>query len=151
MTYGVHKLAIAAILVALPIAASSKSSPSSGSQRTARTHITRTSAAHRNDSRSSKTRRLRGQQAIDPTRVREIQSALIRERYLEGDANGIWDTRTKAAMTRFQNDNGWQTRKVPDSRAIIKLGLGPDRADLINPDTAFTKPQPTGKGGAQQP
>jgi hypothetical protein len=53
-------------------------------------------------------------------------------------------------MEKFQADNGWQTKKVPDSRAIIKLGLGPDRADLINPDTAFVMPLPSGKGGATQ-
>jgi len=29
-------------------------------------------------------------------------------------------------MQKFQADNGWQTKLVPDSRAIIKLGLGPD-------------------------
>jgi hypothetical protein len=36
-------------------------------------------------------------------------------------------------MMRFQNDNNWQTKVMPDSRALIKLGLGPKRADLINP------------------
>jgi hypothetical protein len=29
-------------------------------------------------------------------------------------------------MEKYQADNGWQTKLVPDSRAIIKLGLGPD-------------------------
>ncbi len=28
-------------------------------------------------------------------------------------------------MQKFQSDNGWQTKLMPDSRAIIKLGLGP--------------------------
>jgi hypothetical protein len=28
-------------------------------------------------------------------------------------------------MQKFQADNGWQTKLIPDSRAIIKLGLGP--------------------------
>jgi hypothetical protein len=28
-------------------------------------------------------------------------------------------------MTKVQADNGWQTKLVPDSRALIKLGLGP--------------------------
>ena len=102
----------------------------------------RRTAAH------SKSRRKRGQQVIDPVRVREIQAALIREKYLQGQPNGIWDARTKAAMVRYQSENGWQTKKLPDSRAIIKLGLGPDHADLINPDTAFIQPLP-GKGGSQ--
>jgi hypothetical protein len=28
-------------------------------------------------------------------------------------------------MQKVQSDNGWQTRITPDSRALIKLGLGP--------------------------
>jgi hypothetical protein len=31
-------------------------------------------------------------------------------------------------MEKLQADNGWQTKLVPDSRAIIKLGLGPSTA-----------------------
>jgi hypothetical protein len=30
-------------------------------------------------------------------------------------------------MQKFQSDNGWQTKLMPDSRAIIKLGLGPSQ------------------------
>jgi peptidoglycan hydrolase-like protein with peptidoglycan-binding domain len=67
-----------------------------------------------------------GQQNIDSDRVREIQQALIREKYLDGEPTGYWDTQTQTAMSRFQNDNGWQTKVTPDSRALIKLGLGPN-------------------------
>jgi peptidoglycan hydrolase-like protein with peptidoglycan-binding domain len=77
----------------------------------------------------------RGQQGIEGERAREIQEALIRANYLQGDANGVWDQRTKEAMTRFQQDNGWQTKVIPDSRALIKLGLGPKHANLLNPRT----------------
>jgi len=35
-------------------------------------------------------------------------------------------------MTKFQADQGWQTKLTPDSRALIKLGLGPDHSDAIN-------------------
>lgn len=31
-------------------------------------------------------------------------------------------------MQKFQADNGWQTKLIPDSRAIIKLGLGPSHS-----------------------
>jgi peptidoglycan hydrolase-like protein with peptidoglycan-binding domain len=99
--------------------------------------------------RSAKVRK-RGQQAMDPARVREIQAALIRERFLEGNANGVWDQRSKDAMQRFQGANGWQTKMIPDSRALIKLGLGPDHADLINPETAATSFIPGGGGGLAQ-
>jgi len=68
---------------------------------------------------------LKGQRQIDPERAREIQTALIREHYLTGEPSGQWDAQSQAAMTRFQADQGWQTRLTPDSRALIKLGLGP--------------------------
>ncbi len=63
--------------------------------------------------------------AIDDTRATEIQGALVSAGYLSGQASGHWDDETEAAMQKFQGDNGWQTKLIPDSRAIIKLGLGP--------------------------
>ncbi|HZB89599.1 MAG TPA: peptidoglycan-binding domain-containing protein [Terracidiphilus sp.] len=86
---------------------------------------------------------LHGQQAIAPARVTEIQQALIREHYMTGDTSGEWDPATQAAMQKFQADQGWQTRLMPDSRALKKLGLGPDYSDAINASTAnFGAPQP---------
>jgi hypothetical protein len=80
----------------------------------------------------------RGQKAIDKQRALEIQMALIRENYLRGEPTGVWDTRSKQAMQKFQADRGWQTRVVPDSRALIELGLGPKHENIINPETAMT-------------
>ncbi len=91
--------------------------------------------------------RTRGQRGIQPERVRQIQAALIRENYLAGEPNGVLDQRTKDALVRYQSDNGWQSKVVPDSRALIKLGLGPDHSNLINPDTAATGPIPGGGSG----
>ena|ERR1700712_2356313 len=68
-----------------------------------------------------------GQRAIDDSRATEIQTALIRSGYLSGEAKGHWDAETESAMQKFQGDNGWQTKLIPDSRAIIKLGLGPNQ------------------------
>jgi len=107
------------------------------------------SKRHATTAKSGKVRK-RGQRAMDPSRVREIQAALIREKFLEGQPNGIWDQRSKDAMQKFQGANGWQTKMVPDSRALIKLGLGPDHADLINPETAATSFFPGGGGGSAQ-
>ena len=66
-----------------------------------------------------------GQRSIDDSRASQIQTALVRSGYLTVPS-GHWDSNTSAAMQKFQADNGWQTKLVPDSRAIIKLGLGPD-------------------------
>jgi peptidoglycan hydrolase-like protein with peptidoglycan-binding domain len=79
-----------------------------------------------------------GQQAIDSDRAREIQTALIRDHYLTGEPTGVWDSATQAAMQRFQSDQGWQSKTIPDSRALIKLGLGPNQDHLLNPESAMT-------------
>jgi len=84
----------------------------------------------------SAARASRGQQVISSERASQIQSALIREHYLDGEATGVWDQRTKDALIRYQNENGWQTKVIPDSRALIKLGLGPRNDGLLNPDSA---------------
>jgi peptidoglycan hydrolase-like protein with peptidoglycan-binding domain len=65
------------------------------------------------------------QRGIDDARATQIQNSLIKSGYLSGEASGHWDAQTEAAMQKFQGDNGWQTKLIPDSRAIIKLGLGP--------------------------
>lgn len=94
-------------------------------------------------SKSSKSHKLHGQTAIDANRVTEIQQALIREHYLTGEASGNWDASTMAAMQKYQGDQGWQTRLMPDSRALKKLGLGPDYSGAINADgSAFSAPAP---------
>ena len=62
--------------------------------------------------------------SINPERATQIQTALIKAGYMTGTPSGTWDAPTQAAMEKLQSDNGWQTKLVPDSRAIIKLGLG---------------------------
>ncbi len=68
---------------------------------------------------------LRGQRSIDPARAQQIQDALIKAHYLNSPASGAWDATTQSAMEKYQADHGWQTKLVPDSRALIALGLGP--------------------------
>ena len=82
--------------------------------------------------RSAKTKRgawkRHGQQSIQEDRVVAIQQALIREKYLDGEPSGKWDDRTQHAMAKYQADNQWQSKVTPDSRALIKLGLGPNHS-----------------------
>ena len=61
-------------------------------------------------------------------RATEIQSALIRQGYMTGEPTGRWDDQSVSAMQKLQGDMGWQTKITPDSRALIKLGLGPTDA-----------------------
>lgn len=73
--------------------------------------------------------RTAGQHSIDDVRAAQLQTALTGAGYLSGEQSGHWDASTEAAMQKFQADNGWQTKLMPDSRAIIKLGLGPKHVD----------------------
>lgn len=109
-----------------------KTTPStSASAKPATTHSPST-ATH------SRKKRARGQQKIDSERARSIQEALIREHYLNGQPTGTWNQASEEAMRRYQGDHGWQIKQVPDSRALIKLGLGPSNDHLLNPDSAMT-------------
>jgi hypothetical protein len=99
-------------------------------------------------SRKSASRRVRGQQKIDPKRALEIQQALIREHYLDGKPSGVWNDATQRAMQRYQADNNWQSKTTPDARALIKLGLGPDHEHLLNPESAMTSQPQVAKGSS---
>jgi hypothetical protein len=106
-------------------------------------HATGRAATKRASSQKGKSSRgkkgkKRGQQAIDSTRARQIQTALIREHYMQGEPTGTWDSTSQAAMQKYQADHGWQSKTTPDARALIKLGLGPSSDHLLNPESAMT-------------
>jgi hypothetical protein len=113
--------------------AKSSSPSSSGKKSAGKTH---TAAAGKRSRKKSA--RVRGQQKIDSERAQAIQEALIREHYLSGEATGTWNQASEEAMRRYQADHGWQSKTVPDSRALIKLGLGPSKDHLLNPESAMT-------------
>ena len=79
---------------------------------------------------------IHGQRQIQSDRAVQIQTALIKAGYMTGTPTGQWDPQTTAALTRLQADNGWQTRITPDSRALIKLGLGPDSTTSVGSSAA---------------
>jgi peptidoglycan hydrolase-like protein with peptidoglycan-binding domain len=120
------------VLAALPAFATTTHHHTAGSK-----HLTH----HGHKKAASASHRMHGQQSIDSARVTEIQQALIREHYLSGEATGAWDAGTKAAMQKYQADQGWQTKLMPDSRALKKLGLGPDYSNAINAkNSSFATP-----------
>lgn len=115
---------------------SSRSSSNSHKSSSSSSHRSSKSSGSKSKKKSSARATSHGQHGIDEERTSEIQLALIREHYLTGEPTGQWDQSTKEALTRFQAENGWQTKSLPDARALIKLGLGPDKKGLLNPDTA---------------
>jgi hypothetical protein len=113
-------------------ASDTKSSASSGSSKT------HTASSKKRSSRKKKSSRVRGQEKIDSGRAQQIQEALIHAHYLNGEASGTWNQDSEDAMRKYQADHGWQSKTVPDSRALISLGLGPSKDHLLNPESAMT-------------
>ncbi len=73
----------------------------------------------------------KGQLHIDTHRILEIQTALIKYDYLSREPDGKWDKDTVSAMRQLQADNGWQTKLVPDARALKLIGLGADYSKAL--------------------
>ena len=96
----------------------------------ASTHAHRGPTSHKAVVKHPAKTKVLGQRTIDDERATQIQEALVKAGYLSGAPSGHWDAATEAAMGKLQSDNGWQTKLVPDSRALIKLGLGPSTASL---------------------
>ncbi len=163
----IHNVGITAIFLTLLLVtgtafAKTKSKNTSGPHTSSPSHhaSTHKTSAHSSKHASKKTvtAHSHGQRTIGEDRTREIQAALIREHYLSGEPSGVWDAESKDAMMRYQEANGWQTKVTPDSRALIKLGLGPDHKNLLNPDTAAVAsphelglPHDAVPGGSSQP
>lgn len=137
--------ALCALLLLVPGSWAKTRTHSKSAVTTSKKKVSGKSSVHTSNVSSKSSRRgksvksvkkARGQQSIDSDRTREIQAALIREHYLQGEPSGSFDSDTKAALTKFQADNHWQTKVLPDSRALIKLGLGPSHEGLLNPESA---------------
>jgi len=132
---------LSAAVIAAPAFATTTTTTHKKSSTAHSAHIKSTSKTHKT-AKSSRHQKLHGQQGIDSARATEIQKALIREHYMTGEANGQWDSTTMAAMQKFQADQGWQTKLMPDSRALKKLGLGPDYSNAINASgSSFADPK----------
>ncbi len=121
-------------------ASSGKNSKAGSGKSSKSTSASRSGKKKKTSSRRNWKRR--GQQAIKPERAREIQAALIREKYLTGEPSGQWDERTKKALAQYQADRGWQSKRLPDSRALIGLGLGPTHDGLLNPESVASTERP---------
>ena len=104
--------------------------PSAMASKSVSSHSTAYTSQHRSSSaRRKPPRPLTGQQRLarlhlQPERVQEIQQALIREGYLQGEATGQWDGRTHEAMQRYQTDHGFPATGLPEAKSLMKLGLG---------------------------
>jgi hypothetical protein len=143
------------LLCSTSLMAALRSRPNAIHVKSHNVHLSRTARVHGHRVHGKLLRssqpRFHGQQGIDSARTLEIQQALIREHYLTGEPTGEWDQATREALLRLQNDNHWQTKIVPDSRALIQLGLGPSPENLLNPESAAIAVAKPGPGSSTQP
>jgi peptidoglycan hydrolase-like protein with peptidoglycan-binding domain len=94
---------------------------------------------------SSKTRRKsrgRSQAAPTPDRIKEIQTALLKDGSYEGTPTGKWDAATIDAMKKFQDKNGFSPTGKIDALSLNKLGLGSETAGKGAPAPAATASAP---------
>ena len=124
-----------AFLFVLGLAPQPASAQSSASSSGATTHKKKKSSKHRS-------RREPFQKAPTADRISEIQKALARDGYYQGDPNGKWDGNTVAALQKFQSANNLDASGKLDASSLQKLGLGSSTAGL-NPPTPPQHTTPT--------
>src|SRR5271163_4437916 len=135
---------LAAAPVALTAAPQSSSSSASGSTATHSTKKKKSSHHH-------SSRREPFQKAPTASRISEIQTALSRGGYFEGEPNGKWDSTTIAAMQKFQSANGLNSSGRIDATTLQKLGLGSGTAGVDAPKPVKKSDPNTSTNAALRP
>ncbi len=62
-------------------------------------------------------------------RVIEIQNALLKAGYFQGEATGVYDDTTKQAMKQYQQANKLHPSGLPSAHALKKLGVSKRKND----------------------
>ena len=132
MTRTIRCLAIAAALLVASVQAfayQQQSASSSSSSASAPS----TAAKKKTVSKKHHSKREPTQKAPTPARISEIQSALARNGYYQGQPNGKWDSNTVSAMQKFQSGNGLEPSGKLNALSLQKLGLGSSVAGVSAP------------------
>jgi len=117
-------------------AARSPRKPGSSSASTS----TAKSSKHKKSRKSSRSTKMRLPKAPTPDRISEIQSALSRGGYYDGEPTGKWDSKTVSALQNFQSANNLDVSGKIDAPSLQKLGLGSDIAGVSAPKTVAPGP-----------
>jgi peptidoglycan hydrolase-like protein with peptidoglycan-binding domain len=122
------------IAVAAALALACVTSPSSSAAAPSPT-ASATPVHHKTHHKAKKhhVKRVSGQKAPTADRINEIQTALSRDGYYQGEPNGKWDSNTVGAVQKFQSANGMDANGKLDAPTLQKLGLGSDIAGVSAP------------------
>ena len=82
------------------------------------------------------------QQAPTPERYQEIQQALAKKGYFQGEASGKWGTDSTDALKRFQAEQNLTPDGKINSLSLIALGLGPKRLSAQSKSANTNTPPP---------
>ena len=145
MTRTIKCLAIAAALLVAAAQAFAYQQQSASSSSAAPS--TTTTAKKKTVSKKHHSRREPTQKAPTPARISEIQSALARNGYYQGQPNGKWDSNTVSAMQKFQSGNGLEPSGKLNALSLQKLGLGSSVAGVSAPKPV----QPAGSKPSASP
>jgi hypothetical protein len=128
-------LAIAASLALARVPAASVASAARNARQTSSSSASSPSksSSHKKSHKKRQSKRMHLPKAPTPDRISEIQTALSRGGYYQGDPNGKWDARTVAAMQKFQSANSLEPSGKLDAPSLQKLGLGSDIAGVSAP------------------
>ena len=130
-----------------PASKSSAATAKSGTAKTA-THTstaTKTAASKaRSKSKGKPVRRsVRSyQQSPTPERYQEIQQALAKKGYFQGEASGKWGVDSTDALKRFQAEQNLTPDGKINSLSLIALGLGPKRLSAQSKSATAPPPAP---------
>jgi Putative peptidoglycan binding domain len=130
-------LALSAALLTASLPAFAQSTSTSGSNSSS-THST--TAKKKTVSKKHHSKREATQKAPTPARLTEIQTALERRGYYQGDPNGKWDSNAVSAMQRFQSENGLESSGKINALSLQKLGLGSSIAGVSAPKPVQSQP-----------
>ena len=134
-------LIVAAIPCTSAAQAAKSSAAPSASSATHKSSSATTTGKKKKSSHRHSSRREPFQKAPTPDRISEIQTALSRGGYFEGQPNGKWDSNTISAMEKFQSANGLNSSGKIDATTLQKLGLGSSTAGVDAPKP-IRKPDP---------
>jgi hypothetical protein len=138
--------------MAVPASASRPAQPQAAAQSTpGATHKSSTTTKKKKSSHHHSSRREPFQKAPTPDRISEIQTALSRGGYFEGQPNGKWDSSTISAMQKFQSANGMNASGKIDATTLQKLGLGSSTAGVDAPKPIKKSDPSTTTNAASRP
>lgn len=126
-----------------PARKSNRKAPKSRAKHTRKVY--HRTAYHRRYHRRVYRRRHRMPAGPSSDRIEQIQRALSRSGYYQGDPTGRWDSDTVSAMRNFQQAHGITPTGKIDASSLQQLGLGSDVAGLAPPRPVIA-PNPSDSG-----